>query len=249
MNYHDRPELSATQLKSMAAGWRVFEAEHITKTAPRQESAAMALGSAIHAFILEPDRFAETYRVIPDECSDRRTKAYKEWAAANLTGGTICLSPADAETVRQVAERVKADDMAKAIFRSGQAETEHFWQSLDVDCRAKLDWLSGQVVADIKTCQDATETAFAKDIAARRYDLQAAHYLSIGVASRFVFIACETASPYRVRCYELCDADLAKANQDREDLIAEYRSRREANDWHEAGENELRTIFLPNWRG
>lgn len=249
MNYHNRPELSATMLKSMATGWRVFEAEHVTRTAPKRESPAMALGSAIHAAILEPERFAEVYRVIPDECSDRRTKLYKEWAAANLNEGTICLSPADAETVRQVAERVKADEMAKAIFKSGQAETEHFWQSLDVDCRAKLDWLSGQVVADIKTCQDATEAAFAKDIAARRYDLQAAHYLSIGVASRFVFIACETASPYRVRCYELCDRDLERAIYDRESLIEEYRRRRDTNDWSEAGENELRTITLPNWRG
>ena len=89
--YHARPGVSASMLKSMASGWRSFEAEYITKTAPRKESAAMALGTAVHAALLEPEAFADEYAVIPEECSDRRTKAYKEWAANN--GDRKTLSP------------------------------------------------------------------------------------------------------------------------------------------------------------
>jgi hypothetical protein len=246
MSYHNRPELSATQLKSMAAGWRVFEAEHITKTAPRQESAAMALGSAIHAAILEPERFDADYACIPPQCDDKRTTAYKEWAAAHE--GKIHLKQDDALTITILRRAFRYDKMASTLFKTGTAETEHFWESFGVKCRGKFDWLAGQFVVDIKTCQDATDKAFAKDIAQRRYDLQAAHYLSAGVADRFIFVACETTSPFRVRCYELGDADLQRANEDRQNLIEEYTERRSRNDWHEAGENELRTIFLPNWR-
>ena len=246
MSYHDRPELSATQLKSMAAGWRVFESEHITKTAPRQESAAMALGSAIHAFILEPDRFAEDYAIIPQDCNDKRTKAYKDWAAAY--DGKIHLKQDEASIIWILRNQFESDKMASTLFKSGTAETEHFWESFGVKCRGKFDWLAGPIVVDIKTCQDATDKAFARDVAQRRYDLQAAHYLSAGVADRFIFVACETTSPYRVRCYELGDVDLQRANEDRQSLIEEYAERRTRNDWHEAGENELRTIFLPNWR-
>ena len=246
MNYHNRPELSATQLKSMAAGWRVFEAEHITKTAPRQESAAMALGSAIHAAILEPERFDADYACIPPQCDDKRTKAYKEWAAAHE--GKKHLKQDEWLPIEKLRQSIRHDKMASTFLNSGRVETEHFWESFGVRCRAKMDWLTGRFVIDIKTCQDATENAFAKDAKFYRYDLQAAHYLSAGVADRFIFVACETTSPYRVRCYELGDVDLQRANEDRQNLIEEYAERRSRNDWHEAGENELRTIFLPNWR-
>lgn len=246
MDYHDRPELSATQLKSMAAGWRVFEAEHITKTAPRQESAAMALGSAIHAAILEPDRFDADYVCIPPQCDDKRTKAYKDWAAAHA--GKKHLKQDEWLPIEKLRQGIRHDKMTSTLLNSGQVETEHFWESFGVKCRAKMDWLTEPIIVDIKTCQDATENAFAKDAKFYRYDLQAAHYLSAGVADRFIFVACETTSPYRVRCYELSDVDIQRANEDRQSLIEEYAERRSRNDWHEAGENELRTIFLLNWR-
>ncbi len=247
MNYHDRPEVSATMLKSMARGWRQFEAEHVLKTALRKETDAMRLGTAIHAAILEPDKYAEAYVAIPEECSDRRKTAYKEWYKEN--GHKIALPPCDAEAVAYALKNIQRCKTAAAIFGAvGESEAEYTWEAFGLDCRAKVDWKSGGIVTDIKTCQDATETQFAREIASRRYDLQAVHYLDGTKADRFIFIAIETSSPYRVRCYELCDADRQRAEADREELMAEYARRKVANDWSEQGENDLRTIFLPNWR-
>jgi hypothetical protein len=247
MNYHDRPEVSATMLKSMARGWRQFEAEHILKTAPRKETDAMRLGTAIHAAILEPDKYAEAYVAIPSECSDRRTNAYKEWAAIN--GDRLALSRSDAELVAHLCRQVARCKTAATILGAvGEAEAEYTWERLGVECRAKIDWRAGGIIADIKTCDDATESQFAKTIASYRYDLQGVHYLDGTKADRFIFVAIETSSPYRVRCYELCDADRQRAEADREELLTEYRRRKAANDWSEQGENDLRTIFLPNWR-
>jgi hypothetical protein len=247
MNYHDRPEVSATMLKSMARGWRQFEAEHVLKTAPRKETDAMRLGTAIHAAILEPDKYVEAYAMIPDECSDRRTKAYKEWAAIN--GDRLALSRSDAELIAHLCRQVARCKTAATILGAvGEAEAEYTWERLGVECRAKIDWRAGGIIADIKTCDDATEGQFAKTIASYRYDLQGVHYLDGTKADRFIFIAIETSSPYRVRCYELCDADRQRAESDREELLTEYRRRKAEGDWSEQGENDLRTIFLPNWR-
>jgi exodeoxyribonuclease VIII len=234
-------------LKSMAKGWRQFEAEHILKTASRKETDAMRLGTAIHAAILEPEKYAEAYAIVPDECSDRRTKAWKEWVANNLNKLTVTSAEAAliAHLCRQVARCKTAATILGAV---GEAETEHTWESLGVDCRAKIDWRAGGIIADIKTCDDATESQFARTIASYRYDLQAVHYLDGTKADRFIFIAIETSSPYRVRCYELCDTDRQRAEFDRADLLTEYAQRKAANDWSEQGENDLRTIFLPNWR-
>jgi len=250
--YHARPGVSASKLKSMARGWRTFEAEHITKTAPRKESPAMALGTAVHTALLEPDRFDAEYVYCPAECSDRRTKAYKEWYAGFHK--LITLTADDGATIEAIKESVRRDDFASQLLSAdGHIEKSLEWTENDVLCRMRFDKIAGPFCIDIKTCQDATPEAFAKTIASYRYDLQASHYLSgltsngIGWGMRFVFVAVETASPYRVRCYEMCDDDFDKACDDRASLLAEYRRRSESGDWSEPGEGVLTKVFLPNW--
>jgi len=247
-DYHARPGVSASMLKSMARGWRTFEAEYITKTAPRKESAAMALGTAVHTALLEPDRFAAEYVVCPDECSDRRTKAYKEWAAS--VDGASVLTADDAKTIDAIRESVRRDDFAsKLLAADGHVEKSLEWTDQGVLCRMRFDKIAGLFVIDIKTCQDATPEAFARTIASYRYDLQAAHYLAgiPYVAARFAFIAIETASPYRVRCYEMCGDDLFSAEMERVSLLVEYQRRLNDGDWSEPGEGVLTKVFLPNW--
>jgi len=250
--YHARPGVSASKLKSMARGWRTFEAEHIAKTAPQKETPAMALGTAVHTALLEPGRFDAEYVICPAECSDKRTKAYKEWAAG--IGNASALGVDDATTVDAIRESVQRDQFASQLLTAeGHIEKSLEWTIHDVLCRMRFDKIAGPFCIDIKTCQDATPEAFAKTIASYRYDLQASHYLSglasngIGWGMRFVFIAVETASPYRVRCYEMCDDDFYKADEDRVALLLEYRRRLELGDWSEPGEGVLTKVFLPNW--
>jgi hypothetical protein len=250
--YHARPGVSASMLKSMARGWRTFEAEYITKTAPRKESAAMALGTAVHTALLEPERFAAEYVACPDECSDRRTKAYKEWAAS--VDGASVLTADDAKTIDAIRESVRRDDFAsKLLAADGHVEKSLEWTDQSVLCRMRFDKIAGPFCIDIKTCQDATPEAFAKTIASYRYDIQASHYLSglsnngVGWGVRFVFITVETCAPHRVRCYEMCDDDSDKADEDRVALLLEYRRRLQSDDWSEPGEGVLTKVFLPNW--
>jgi hypothetical protein len=246
--YHARPGVSASMLKSMARGWRTFEAEYITKTALRKESAAMALGTAVHAALLEPDRFASEYVVCPPECSDRRTKAYKEWSAS--VGDALVLSADDAEIISAISESVARDEFASQLLKAeGYVEGSFEWAEQDVLCRMRFDKIAGLFCVDIKTCQDATVEAFAKTIASYRYDLQASHYLAgiPYVAARFVFIAIETSSPFRVRCYEMCGDDLYSASIERRSLLAEYKRRSQVDDWSEVGEGVLTKVYLPNW--
>jgi hypothetical protein len=246
--YHARDGVSASMLKSMAKGWRTFEAEYITKTAPRKESASMALGTAVHTALLEPDRFDADYAICPPECSDRRTKAYREWAAEN--DGKIVLSADEAKTIHAICKSAMRDKFAAILLGAdGYVEKSLEWTDQGLPCRARFDKVAGSFIIDIKTCQDATPEAFARTIASYRYDLQAAHYLAgiPYIAARFVFVAIETASPFRVRCYEMCGDDLFSAEMERVTLLLEYQRRLAEGDWSEPGEGVLTKIFLPNW--
>lgn len=246
--YHSRREVSATQLKCMAEGWRQFEAEYITKTAPFRESAAMELGTAIHMALLEPDKFQSEYVVLPAECSDRRTKAFKEFAAAN--SDATFLSPKDAETIKRVAESAQRDDIVgRLLSKPDSVEKEHFWtcQGTGVKCRAKTDAIRGKAVIDIKTTDDARPRAFARKIAELRYDLQAAHYLDGTGCETFLFVAIETSCPWRVRTYTLLPQDLLHASTQRLELLEEYKGRLETGNWSERGEHEVADIYLPKY--
>jgi exodeoxyribonuclease VIII len=283
VTYHDRPEVSATMLKSMARGWRTFEAEHVTKTAVREETDAMKLGTLIHAAILEPQEYDFRYCLMPENylrlptqtikdmqqacrnhaikgfskmdkpelittLRDHGIETYEDWARRTI-GTREVVKPAHAKIVDEIRHRVFHHPMARTLLTAGRAEREWLWTTDGVDCRAKTDWTCGDVIVDVKTCQDARPEHFARDIAQRRYDLQAAHYLDGTKAQRFIFLAVETTVPFRVRCYSLFDADLAEARKDRAELLEEYQRRVAANDWSEPGENQLQTVFLPNYRG
>jgi len=251
--YHARPGVSASMLKSMASGWRNFEAEYITRTALRKESAAMALGTAVHAALLEPEAYMCEYIAVPDSCSDRRTKAYKEWAENNKDKKV--LSPVELRTIECIAKATVDNQIAdKLLATNGCTEGVYEWTEgpRETLCRMRFDKFAEPFIIDVKTTDDARPEAFAATVAKYRYDLQAAHYLT-GLEDftrqdlRFVFIAVETSSPYRCRCYELSESDLAAAHNQRRSLLVEYEQRLAKNDWSEPGESELRTVFLPNW--
>jgi hypothetical protein len=247
MNYHDRPEVSATMLKSMAQGWRTFEAEHVTKAAPRKESAAMALGTAIHAALLEPHKYAADYVVCPSDCSDRRTKAYKEWAAA--IGDKKILTRDEFDIATAISKQCDASKLIReTLAMPGQREPEIYWRERDVDCRAKIDLLGVGVVVDVKTTQDARPRQFARSAKDYGYDLQSAHYLAGTKAEAFIFLACETSPPFRVRLYELHWQDISDAQSRRDELLDQYRERLATGDWSEDGEDRVNVLLLPNYQ-
>lgn len=253
-DYHARGEISASRLKSMAKGWRWYEAEHITRTIERKESPAMRMGTAIHAAILEPKEFLRSYTVCPADCADRRTKKHKEWAAS-VPAGTAVLTEAEAGVIAKCEMAVMRDAAARAIIESIDHVEKSFVYDdagAGVHCRVRFDLAAGGVVGDIKTIDCLDDGAIEKAIQNYRYDLQAAHYLAgfqaIGApVSAFVFIFIETSPPHRCHVVRLSDGDLDAAFESRVSLLREYVRRSESGDWSDPGEGELQTVFLSEW--
>lgn len=251
--YHARSEVSASQLKSMNRGWRWFEAEHITKAIPRKESPSMRMGTAIHCSVLERDKFSEVYAVCPPECSDRRTKAHKEWAST--VGNREVLTAAENDTIQACASAVDEHPVARRILTARGINERSFTftdEGSGVPCRVRFDRLAGLAVCDLKTIDRLDDSSFAKAVVDYRYDLQAAHYLEglrtiTGELYTFVFIVVETQSPFRCRTYQFLSGDLQAADDRRAYLLDQYAKRIESGDWSDPNENELQTIELPSW--
>lgn len=248
-DYHSRPEVSATMIKSMAKGWRHFEAEFIARTAPRRDTKALSLGTAVHAALLEPEKYYAEFVVCPEECSDRRTKAYKEWAAKVPNNATI-LSPDDEAIITRIGYHVQRDAVARRLIEAkGEVEQMKTWTAENgVACRGMFDKIIGnKTVVDIKTTQNALPWAFRSTLGEYRFDLQAAHYLEGTGAEFCFFIVVETSAPWRVRTYQLTARSLAFAQSQRRRLLDEYKSRIVSGDWSESGEGEVLEVDTPEY--
>lgn len=233
---------------------------------PTEETPAMILGSAVHAAILEPDRFEEDYIVAP-EFNKRTTAgkaAYAAWEMENVRNWIVVLSKETMAQVKAMRDSVLLHPVAGPLLeQEGKAETSIFWHEADIlgqlevapdfvlsKCRPDKLLFDGRVL-DLKTTQDARQNEFMRSVANFRYHVQQAYYTSgiteqFGGCGDFIFIAVEKAPPYAVNVVQL-DEDAALVGREayREDLYR-YVKCKLTNEWP-AYEPYIQTISLPRW--
>ena len=214
---------------------------------PSEPTAAQAKGTLIHAVVLEPIAARERYAIAPD--AKRNTKAGKEvWEEFEaINEGRAIVSQADWDMAHAIRDQLLADpEYWRICPPSGVIEFSAFGNDPDTGLviKARADYYSDGLVMDLKSAVDASPHGFARAIASYKYFLQAAHYLHMFEADRFVFIAVEKSPPYAHGIYTLCDASIEQGRIERRralDGIAEHRERKV---WPGYGVQEL---SLPNW--
>jgi exodeoxyribonuclease VIII len=213
---------------------------------------AMVLGSALHARVLEPHLYADEYIVAP-EGIDRRTKEGKlRWADFEAeAGGKTVLKAEDAAQIEGMARSVQRHPAARAILRlPGKCEQSYFWtdETSGEKCKCRPDWHSDnkQLIADVKTTEDASPRGFIRSVMKYRYYVQAAFYSQGIGAEQFVFIAVEKKSPFAVAVYatplELIERGLRESS---EDLLTIAKCRAEGR-WPGYGD-EIQKLVVPPW--
>lgn len=193
---------------------------------PSEPTEAMALGSAVHKAILEPDLFPAAYCWAPK--FDKRTNdgkaGWTEFQTENAGKGILtreeydqCIALRDAVWLHPTA--------AEVLRSPGANELSATWmdKTTNAACKGRPDrfglWQGWPTVTDVKTARDASRRAFSRAIEQYGYSEQAAFYLD-GLESispfegdrRFIFIVAEKEPPYAVAVYEL-DIDAIEAGR------------------------------------
>lgn len=252
--YHARKSVSASMLKTLRKSPRIYQAEIIERRIERKESAAMRLGTAIHSRILEPFQFAQEYTVCPEQCSDRRTKAYKEWEADN--SDRIILAFDECRIVNKVAASVHLHPIASRIVdRPDFVEKSFEYDDLEtgVCCRVRFDGIKGGCVFDIKTISECDNLQIKRDAKKYGYHIQAAHYLegldtiAPEVPWVFMFIFVETAEPFRCKVFQPAPRWLNYGRKSRHELLKDLQDRLLSNDWSEAAEQIVNELDFPDY--
>lgn len=249
--YHaHRDHLSQSQmadvLRSPAHYWAALHEPS------RPQTPSQRIGSALHAALLEPERYAREF-VTWD--GYRRGKAWDEFEAAHA--GHEILTSAERERITGMAEAVLnfREINLRAVLRGGRTELSLFWSdpASRVRCKARLDAYLDGLILDLKTTDDARPHAFSANALRLGYDVQAAHYVDgvaqcfgPGVCTRFAFVAVEVEAPYSVWVYhvhgEALERGRARAQAAR-NLVAYCR---EMNEWP-GYEAPISQLMLPAW--
>ena len=199
--YHHQscPGVSSTQIKGiLKRSYKHFLLEQ------RKETKAFAFGSALHCFVNEPDAFVNTYQIIYGKQSEM------------LSPGKIALSIGDFEAIQHVAKKLFAHPDAGPLLKDAQHELTYF--SVDNETgilkKCRVDAIKNLAISDLKSCQDASPDAFARDSRKYLYRVSGAYYTEIvsevlGIRiDDFYLIATEKTEPFGVKVYRISDRSI-----------------------------------------
>lgn len=235
--YRAAPGISQSALKRMLP----TPAHFVSAMAnPEPPTRAMALGTALHRLVLQPELPQEWVEKPAD--FDGRTKAGKEWMAAlkpdqeafTVDEAKQCRGMRDSIMAHPIARRILDDSDKREVscFLDGQVAVEGMYGLEDyqpVRRKCLVDILADSYIGDLKTTLDASEDAFSKSIFDLGYCVQASFYLDLVNALDpanerigFVFVAVEKEPPFAVAVYELDEASLAYGRRQYQRLLERY---------------------------
>ncbi|MBF0341811.1 MAG: PD-(D/E)XK nuclease-like domain-containing protein [Magnetococcales bacterium] len=246
--YHSRPEVSATWLKELCRS--PAHLKYLMDNPPEQTQ-AMRFGSAVHALLLEPDRFATLYGCRPEV--DARTKAGKEAIQAAESEGKTLLKVDEWQALSMIRASIEAHPAKILLSGNGRREQAIFWQDREtgIRCRCKPDYLGIHHVVDIKTTTDASPDGFRRVVENLKYMIQATHYLNgieeiTGERPRWFFLAIEKEPPYVCAVYEPDDEARCWGKKKVSRLLQEYASCLESGHWYGYGDNAM-LMSISDW--
>ena len=255
---HDMPAAEYHSIDALSASG----AKHLLKTPAHylasrnfgEPTKAMILGTVVHTMGLEPEKFEAEVAVAPK--FDMRTKfgkqAREEFEGASV--GKIVIDEYEYEKAKGISDSLRRHPFFKENVKNGETETTMMWEQYGVQCKARVDYIAKDVIYDVKTCQDASPSGFAKQIAKFQYHIQAAHYLVgrkrlAGVnldPMNFVFLAVESAPPYSCGIYTLTGRSLKQGLREIARAAERFANIGEAES-HKDYTDGVMEISLPSW--
>lgn len=184
----------------------------------KEPSAAMQMGTAIHAAILEPMKFEAEYFVL-DEGLDKKNS--KSLFAAIEAAGQIPLKRADFDVIESIRKMVFSKSTSDKYLSNGHAE-----KSIIINCdeygialKIRPDYcvlpcpeFPNGMILDVKSTEDASPNGFGDSVMKYGYELSAAWYCDVWQRHfktedrpLFVWLPVEKSEPYECAFYAAPD--------------------------------------------
>ena len=246
--YHKHFAVSSSMIKVMDKhGPRAYWNSFLNPDRPEKKPApALILGSLTHAAILAPKDLGNQFKVV----SSRTTKKGKEEAAEAEAKGITAVTNDQWDLAMAMRESVHREKEAADLLATGVAEKS--WWSVDestsLDIKARSDWFTGNTIVDLKTSRSgAAPKEFAKSVANLGYHLQAAHYLEVTGAKRFIFLVIQSEWPFDIGLYELDEQSIDLGYRQRRRALDQISECQISDHWPSHSESGVQSLTLPRW--
>ena len=217
---------------------------------PRAETAFFRVGRAIHAYILEPETFAQRFARFTGKV--RRGKEWEAFKEANASADI--LSDDEWESAIGSARAVLAHPVASKIVKGGFRESVLTWtdEETGLKCKARLDLVSSRIV-DLKSAARIGRHQFAAAAARLLYHGQFAFYADgaaangIELAGDPSMVVVQSEPPHDVIAYRLPPQVVEAGRAEYRALLEKLRDCREADSWPGVAPDTLEDFSLPAW--
>ncbi len=259
--YHSVPSVSQSLLKEF--GEQPTTA-HFQARAPREATEAMQLGTVLHSLVLEPGNLASHY-CRPDtyEVEIKGKFVVKPWHGGSDWCKEWLSTHADRPVVTGEQEAalgmmrsaVKSLPVFAGLLAIGQAELSWFKRDAEtgllLKCRTDLiatDAAQTTWICDLKKVRrgGASETEFAKTCVDFGHHVQAAFYLDLTGATRFLFCAVEDEAPFAANLIELDPEALALGRVTYRRHLSAYAACVASGEWPGYAPG-IKRVNLPPW--
>lgn len=251
--YHgDRTAISSSSLKLLLRSPAHFMA---MRDEPEESTVAKDFGTALHAALLEPEKYHATYVTKP--VINRRTKAGKA-LAETVNAALVDKIQINSATMTEIGAMVtsaKRHPRVNDMLKDGEAEVSYVWtdEPSGIRCKCRPDWLNTEAIWDLKSCLDASPEGFSRACAKYKYHLSAAYYVEgvrklTGKTLPFLFVASEKDPPYAVAVYEASEGFLRSGRRLVRQALDRLRECRDQGTWPSyQPEGRIELIELPRW--
>lgn len=234
-----------------------FAAQFVFGTMPRPApTAAMRLGTALHALVLEPDKWGDLIAVEP--MLDRRTKLGKEASLSfeSATVGKAVITGNQYDAAQRMAESVRAHPAVRAVLDNPACVRELAIRANDPETglplKCKPDVRVPAWLLDLKTAANPSPDGWVRQAANLGYARQAAHYrhvlrCGLDVDCRFAHIVVQSSEPWECACYYLEDSDLSHAHEQNAMTLNRLKACYESGVWEAPQNREILRVKLPKW--
>lgn len=220
----------------------------------RKSSSSMTAGSAAHAAVFEPARYAEEYKTYFGKT--RRGKIYDEWCALNV--GCTSITKAERAIADNIARAVRGDPVAAKYLVGGEAEVAIQWTDHEtgLSCKGRVDYLievdDYHCIVGLKTTKSISDRAFSRQAFDLGYPLQwamyrAGYFVNTGVNAKMVEIVVENHAPWDVVVYRIHDAVLDYGMAQFRKGLAMVADCKQRKEWEGVARGQEVDFALPPW--
>lgn len=253
--YRSKPGLNKSSIDKLLQCPAAYKA---MLSMPNEPTAAMRLGTAVHAMVLEPDKAKDQIYVT----KDLRTKTGKAERDEAIAAGKEVVSLEEYNTAQEMVDGLHAHEACKWLLsQPGKSEVSIYWAMPTPDgeimpCKARIDRIitlpNGQRLAlDLKTSQTSNPLELPTHCARYGYHRQAAWYMKglkeVGMeVGGFVFLFVEKAAPHLCTPLQLDQSAIALGMQECERAMKTLRECETSGKWpcYTSG---IITANLPGW--